>query len=175
MDGPVIKAARNALETGNVNFVLVWVQKQDENEIRNVFSKTLAVRNLNPEAKEFADMYFYETLVRIHRAGEGAPYTGLKPAGRDLGPAIPGADSALENGKVQPLMKLLTDTVQTGIRERFEHVLTKKKFSKNDVSSGREYVKAYVGFVHYVERLYDAAKHSAAGHYSEPHGALHHE
>jgi len=173
MDGPVVKAARNALETANVNFVLIWVQNKDESEIKTAFSKTLAVRKLNPEAKELADLYFFETLVRIHRAGEGAPYTGLQPAGRDLGPAIPAADSALENGNVQPLVKLLTDTVQTGIRERFEHVRAKKKFSKNDVSSGREYVKGYVEFVHYVERLYDAAKHTAAGHYSEPHRSGH--
>jgi len=175
MDGPVVKAARNALETGNVNLVLVWVQKQDENEIKKAFSKTLAVRKLNPEAKELAEMYFFETLVRVHRAGEGAPYTGLKPAGRDLGPAIPAADSALENGKVQPLLKLLTDAVQSGIRERFEHVLAKNQFSKNDVRGGREYVTGYVEFVHYVERLYDTAKHSAAGHYSEPQTSGHTE
>jgi hypothetical protein len=43
------------------------------------FTKTLAVRKQSKEAKELADMYFFETLVRIHCAGEGAPYTGLKP------------------------------------------------------------------------------------------------
>jgi hypothetical protein len=58
------------------------------------------VRKLNPEAKEFADMYFFETLVRIHRAGEGEPYTGIKPAGRDLGPAVPAADKAIVDGKL---------------------------------------------------------------------------
>jgi len=77
MDGPVIKAAKQALETGDVNPVLIWVLKKDETEIRNAFQKTLAVRKLSPEAKELADMYFFETLVRIHRAGEGEPYTGL--------------------------------------------------------------------------------------------------
>ena len=92
MDGPVIQAARKALETGNVNPVLMWVLKDHEGEIKNAFQKTLAVRKLNPPAKELADMYFFETLVRIHRAGEGEPYTGLKPAGRALDPAIPAAD-----------------------------------------------------------------------------------
>jgi hypothetical protein len=117
MDGPVVKAAQKALETGNVNLILVWVRKNDEGEIKNAFQKTQAVRKLSPQAKELSDMYFFETLVRVHRAGEGEPYTGLKPAGRDLGPAIPTADKALESGKVEPLLKLLTESMQDGVRE----------------------------------------------------------
>src|SRR6187402_881198 len=70
MDGPVVKAAQKALDDGNVNLVLIWVQKNDEAEIKNAFEKALAVRKLNNEAKELADLYFFETLVRIHRAGE---------------------------------------------------------------------------------------------------------
>lgn len=89
MDGPVVIAAQKALAKQDVNLVLIWVQKEDEQELRDVFDQTLRIRELSAEARELADRYFFETLVRIHRAGEGAPYTGLKPAGRDLGPAIP--------------------------------------------------------------------------------------
>ena len=167
LDGPVVKAAQKALETANVNRVLIWVQKKDEGEIKQAFQKTLAVRKLNPQAKELADMYFFETLVRIHRAGEGAPYTGLKPAGRNLGPAIPAADKALENGKAEPLVKLLTETAQTGIREQFKQAIERKKFKPNDVEAGREFIEAYVPFIHYVERLYEAAKNPVSGHFPE--------
>jgi hypothetical protein len=120
LDGPVVKAAQNALEMGNVNLVLIWVQKKDEGEIEKAFQRTLAVRKLNPQAKELADTYFFGTLVRIHRSGEGAPYTGLQPAGRDLGLAIPAADKALEDGEIEPLLNLLTEVMQTGVRERFK-------------------------------------------------------
>jgi Family of unknown function (DUF6448) len=167
MDGPVVKAAQKALDTGNVNLVLIWVQKNDEGEIKTAFRKTLAVRKLNPQAKELADMYFFETLVRTHRAGEGASYTGLKPAGRDLGPAIPAADKALDNGKVEPLVKLLTEAAQTGIREQFEQAIAKKKFKPDDVEAGREFIESYVPFIHYVERLYEAAKNPIGGHFPE--------
>ena len=92
LDGPVVKAARRALETGSPDGVLAWVRPADESAVRQAFARTLAVRKLGPEAKELADLYFFETVVRIHRAGEGAPYTGLKPAGQDIGPAIPAAD-----------------------------------------------------------------------------------
>ena len=161
MDGPVVKAAQEALTTGNVNFVLVWLQAADEPVIRQAFAKTLAVRTLNAEARELADSYFFETLVRLHRAGEGEPYTGLKPAGRDLGPAIPAADKAIETGSAEALEKMLTGAVSHGVRKRFERVLASKNFGK-DVRRGREYVKAYVEYVHYVETLHEAA-HGGSG------------
>jgi hypothetical protein len=47
-------------------------------------------------------VYFFETRVCVHREGEGAAYTGLKPAGLDLGPDIPAADKALESGNPGP-------------------------------------------------------------------------
>lgn len=158
IDGPVVKAAQQALAKGDVNPILIWVQANDEAEIRRVFAKTLAVRKLNPEARELADLYFFETLVRIHRAGEGAPYTGLKPAGRDLGPAIPAADKAIETGAVEPLLNLITSESTNGIRERFQKATAAKKFSAEDVNAGREYVKAYVEFVHYVEGLHESVQ-----------------
>jgi hypothetical protein len=170
MDGPVVTAAQKALDAGNVDLVLIWVQKADEAEIRQAFERTVAVRQLNPQAKELADLYFFETLVRIHRAGEGAPYTGLKPAGRDLGPAIPAADKALQTGSAEPLVKLVTGAVEHGIREHFAAANGKKTYDKKDVTAGREYVQAYVPFLHYVERIYEATKTAAHGHFDEAQG-----
>lgn len=167
LDGPVVKAAQKALETGDIHFVLIWVQKQDESAVKTAFQRTLAVRRLSPEAKELADRYFFETVVRLHRAGEGAPYTGLRAAGQDIGPAIPAADKALEGGSVDQLLRMLTETLQEGVREHFKHAASLKNFNKDDIESGREYVRAYVGFIHYVERLYEASKRSAHGHLPE--------
>lgn len=167
MDGPVVKAAKKALATGNVNLVLIWIQKGDESELRSAFEQARSVRELSGEAKALADRYFFETLVRLHRAGEGASYTGLKPAGRDLGPAIPAADKALEEGSAGPLLRLLSDAVQTGANDQFQTTLAKSKFGPNDVEAGRAYVRAYVEFVHYVERIYESAKNPAHGHYAE--------
>jgi hypothetical protein len=174
LDGPVVTAARKALESGNVNLVLAWVRETDETEIKAAFQKTLAVRKLNPQAKELADTYFFETLVRVHRAGEGAPYTGLKPAGRDLGPAIPAGDKAIETRSAEDLLKLMTDKVHEGLHGRFHQVVEKSGYSKNDVEAGREYVNAYVEYIHYVEGLYEAAKGPAEGHSHEAEGAVVH-
>lgn len=162
MDGPVITLARKALEAGNVNLVLPWVRRQDEAEIRHAFDHARAVRSLGPQAKTLADHHFFETLVRIHRASEGASYTGLKPAGRDLGPAVPAADRALDDGSVDKVADLLVEAVREGVRKHFEAAMARRGFDVNDVTAGREYVEAYVPYVHYVERLWKDATAAAA-------------
>lgn len=167
LDGPVVKAATNALRDSNVSLALVWVQEKDETEIRAAFQQALMVRKQSPEAKALADRHFFETLVRLHRAGEGAPYTGLKAAGRDLGPAIPAADKALESGAMAPLQDLLTDAVQRGLKQHFEELRSLRGYDPDDVTAGRRYVQAYVEYVHYVERLHEAATAAVGGHYAE--------
>jgi hypothetical protein len=167
LDGPVVKAAQRALETRNPALVLIWVQEKDEPEIRKAFEQTLAVRALSPQAKELADRFFFETLVRVHRAGEGAPFTGLKPAGRDLGPAIPAADEVVRVGSVEPVRHLLTVSIQERLRQQFGEVMATKTFAPDDVAAGRAYVKAYVEFIHFVELLYDSTMNASHGHFEE--------
>lgn len=169
MDGPVVMTARMALEKGDVTPVLKWVKPEYEEETRAAFEKALSVRRLSPEAGQLADMYFFETLVRLHREGEGTPYEGVKPAGTDLGPAVAGADKALESGSVDDLVELLTDAVADGIRDRFHDAIEKRKHADESVEAGREFVEAYVEFVHYVERLHlDATQQP--GHHAEAAG-----
>ena len=170
LDGPVVSEARKALDSGNVNLVLGWVQKKDEAEIRGAFQKASAVRKSSPAARELADTYFFESLVRVHRAGEGAPYTGLKPAG-EIEPAIAAADKSIETGKLEPVAKMVIDRTKEGLHKQFDTVMAKKKYNPNDVAAGRAYVAAYVEYVHYVERLHDAAgtaEHSAHASPAEP-------
>jgi hypothetical protein len=164
LDGPVVNAAQRALEARNPALVLIWVQEKDEPEIRKAFEQTLAVRALGSQARELADRFFFETLVRVHRAGEGAPFTGIKPAGRDLGPAIAAADEAVRVGSVEPVRHLLTVAIQERLRQQFGEVMATKSFEPDDVAAGRAYVKAYVEFIHFVELLYDSTMKSPHGH-----------
>ncbi len=173
MNGPVVKAAQKALETSNVNLVLIWIQKKGEAEIRAAFEKTLAVRKLSPEAKALADMYFFETLVRIHRAGEGEPYTGLKPAD-DVEPGIKLADEAIEKGSGEELVKILNEEMHESLGALFTEVKEKKSYKPNDVEAGRNYVKAYVVFIHYVETLYQSIQKPSSEHAHSMHEAEKH-
>lgn len=163
LDGPVVETARVALDKGDVTPLLKWVRADEEQEIKTAFQKTLNMRAMGPEAKDFADMYFYETLVRIHRAGEGAPYTGLKP-GAAIDPAVALADQALEGGSVDKLVKVLTNAMANGIRERFEKAYKNQKHADESVLDGREFVESYVMFTHYVEGLHHLIKGNAVHH-----------
>lgn len=163
LDGPVVQAARTALAKGDITPLLKWVRTADEKELNTAFKKTLAVRAKGDEARELADMYFFETLVRIHRAGEGAPYTGLKPGGA-VDPAVVLADQSLASGNVDKLVAEMTSALAAGIKSRFDHAREARKHADHNVAAGREFVEAYVVFTHYVEGLH-AMITAGAGHH----------
>jgi hypothetical protein len=169
LDGPVAKAALEALDSGNVNLALPYAPAKAESEIKAAFAQSLKIRTLGAEHKALADRAFIETTVRLHRAGEGAPYTGLQPAGTDFGPAIPAAERALESGNLGQVKALLVEELERALHARFEHALEMQKASKkapktaDDVVAARERVSAELGFVTYVEGLRLSAR-GAPGH-----------
>jgi len=163
LDGPVVADARKALVSGDVTPLLKWVTADDEQMIRSAFQKTMEVRKLGTQARDLADMYFFETLVRIHRAGEGAPYTGLKP-GTVVDPAVALADKSLETGSADKLVDTLSQAMVKGIRDRFQRALETQKHGDENVSSGREFVESYVIFTHYVEGIHTLIKGRTAHH-----------
>jgi len=163
LDGPVVKEARVALDNGNITPLFKWLRPSDENVIRDAFEMARAVRAKGGKAKELADMYFFETLVRIHREGEGAPYTGLKP-GVAIDPAVALADKALKDGSIDKLVNVLTNAMAKGIRERFQHASETQKHANESIEVGRKFVESYVIFTHYVEGLHGLIKGGAAHH-----------
>jgi len=154
MEGPVVKASQKALETGNINYVLVWIRAEDEKELKAMFDKVNVVRSLSPEAKELADMYFFETVVRVHRLGEGVGYTGLKPAGYQPEEGIEAADIAIEENSLDPIYAHLDKSQNLKIKKYFDEVQSKKSYDLNDLKAGREYVESYVHFIHYIEAIF---------------------
>ena len=163
LDGPVVKDARAALEARDATPILKWVAAEKELEVREAFQHALAVRALSPEARALADRFLFETLVRIHREGEGAPYTGLKPAGTEVDPAIAASDKALDAGSIDPLVGMIAARAEHGLRERFAQAAQAKSHAGESVEKGRAFVAAYVDFMHYAERLLQAAT-TDAGH-----------
>lgn len=172
LDGPVIQNARVALESGDVTPALKWVPSEAEAEIRDAFQKTMVVRKTSTPARELADRFFFETLVRVHRAGEGAPYTGLKPADT-VDDALVLADQALGTGSPDELVSRLTQAVEHGIRSRYAKAVHKKMNSAHSVEAGREYVEAYIEYVHFVEAIHRQL--ARVGHDHAPAGGGKHE
>ena len=171
--GPIIPEAKAALEKGDVTPILKWVKHDHEAEIKAAFAKAVAVRALGPEAKEVADHSFLETLIRVHRAGEGAPYTGIKDAPVD--PVVAMAEKALADGSATEMVGKLNHHLAAAVEEKFNKVVEAAKNKDMSVGAGREYVEAYVTYMHYIEGLHSAMVSAGAHHAEAGAGAAAHE
>lgn len=157
INGPVVAAGIQALDQGDITPALHWIKPEFESELRATFAVVVAARASGGETKEKAGRLFLETLVRLHRAGEGEPFEGIKPAGTGVTPAIAAADQALDKGELEPLRTLLASAQSDGLAARYKAVAEAKKHMNESVGAGRAYVAAYTEFVHYVESMEAAA------------------
>ena len=170
LDGPVVSAARRALEAGDADLVLPFVPEDAEAEVRSVFDRVVSVRGSGREVRDLADRHFFETVVRLHRAGEGAPYTGLKPEGAPTGPVIPLAELAVESGDAEQVVAFLTRELTWEVEGRLAEVRRLAGEKDRSVASARAWVEAMLGFevyCHSVHTTLHAAVHSEAAAHSE--------
>lgn len=151
MDGPLVKDAIKAMDQNNINYVLKWVPAANEAEIKEAFKLVMKVRGLNSDAKELSEKYFFDTLVRIHRAAEGVPFTGVKPSGTPIDEKILAADKSLEIGNLTPLNGKIPEKDIPELTKRFQKAMSLKSFDVNNVEAGREYIEAYVQFFKFAE------------------------
>lgn len=164
-DGPIIPLIRSSLDNGDITPLLKWLRVDDEAEIKALFARVRALRSQSEQAREIADRLFVETFIRLHRAGEGASYTGIKAAGEI--PAIFGElDAALESGSVDTLADRVAEAVRTNIKERFDRAAELKKHQDDSVEDGRAFVEAYVSYMHFVEGLHEYLNRQGSGHHT---------
>jgi hypothetical protein len=154
LDGPVVVAATQALDKVDVDVILPYVHADGESEVRAAFDHAIKARALGDEARYVADRWFFETVVRVHRAGEGAPFTGLKPAGLDVGPVIPVAEQALETGSVDELVEVLCAAVRGEVERRHRHAMALKPHAGEGVAEAREYIEAMLGLQVWANGVY---------------------
>lgn len=150
-DGPAVTAGRRALETGDLAPALAWIPADGEAELRDVFDRALRVRLLGPDAAVLADRLFLETLVRLHRQGEGVGFTGIQPAGTHVDRVVEAADAALASGSDDDLLPLLPPERRAHVHELFGAALAARDHDASDVDGGRRAVAAYVTFVQHAE------------------------
>lgn len=153
VNGPVAVAAQEALETGDISKVLIWVGEQQTEELKSKFKQSLEVYNKGEESQQLAERYFMETTVRLHREAEGMPFTGLKsaqPSSKD----IQTAEAALDSGDIDPVTNLLAQEIQKKTSELFANAMEAQKKKEDNIEAGREWVDAYVKYIVYVHSLY---------------------
>lgn len=169
-DGPVVKAALRALAEGDVTIILPYVPEAAEGEVGMAFDKVMDARAAGAAAAEVADEWFCETVVRLHRAGEGAAFTGLKPAGLGHGPVVPLAERAIETGDASEVLAILTSALKDEVQRKFDQVMRLQAQRDGPVAEAREYVEAMLGFIVWSHKTHACIM-------SDPlhdHGSMHH-
>ncbi|MGW2122819.1 DUF6448 family protein [Streptomyces sp. NPDC001758] len=169
VEGPTAQDGLRALESGDLDHALKCITPEGEAELREVFELGLVVRKLGPEAREVADRWFMENLVRIHRAGEGAAFTGLRPAGTPVEEKVAAADRSVGEGDLRPLAGLVPAERWPELERRFAKVLERREHDVHDVDAGRSYIEAYVSFFKFAEGHDHAHTHTHA-HAGHGHG-----
>ena len=81
------------------------------------------------------------------------------------------ADKALKTGSANELAKHMSAAVNEGIQKRFAVALQRKKHAAASIEAGREFVEAYVEYIHFVESINRLASDGAprTHHDSVPH------
>src|SRR5690554_4589152 len=159
-DGPVIQDAMKALSEENVSFVMKWIESGHEAEITNLFNKTVNLKNGDAEIYGIVEKHFLETLVRYHRETEGAPFTGLKPAG-STAPIVQMADNSIQDRDVKSLLTNLDNHIREVITEKYKKVATLREVKDNSIAEGRAYVAAYVDYTHTLEAIEAVMAHGS--------------
>lgn len=153
LDGPVAIAAREALDTGEFNVIRIWVGEDQEAELQDAFHQAREVRDLSSDAQQLADRYFIETAVRLHRAAEGMPFTGVKPAGTPNPEDIRAGDQAIQSGEIDPVLELLQNQLSENVKKWYRQAMDAKQAKDQNIQAGREWVDAYVQYIVYVHQL----------------------
>lgn len=169
MDGPAVKDAIRAMDTGNVNYALKWVQPKYEAEVSRAFRMSMKVKDINADTKNLAEQYFFEILLRDHRAGEGVAFDGVKPHGWPVDERVKAADQSIALGNLEPLKGLVEPDKWPELQRRFQKVMSLKDFDVNRVEEGREYIEAYVQFFKFAE---GEDEHHESHEHVEHHGHL---
>lgn len=153
-DGPTVKDAITALETKNVKLILKWITPEREGEIIKLFNKTYSLRSGDKEIYAIVEKHFLETLVRLHRESEGAPFTGLKAAGTTK-PIINMSDQAIADRNIDSFITKFSNHLGKVIREKYAKVEMLDKVKDESPEQGRAFVAAYVDYTHTIEAIHD--------------------
>lgn len=152
-NGPVMGAAKMALDKGNVNYVLIWVPEESENKLKNLFEKTFCESRAGKDMEDIAINWYFETVKRLHRAGERRLYTCMNPDGSDERSVVPKVKRAIETGEADEIIGFIPKTKEHDFRHRLHHLIEKKNYDVNNVAAGREYVAEFIDFIIYLHHF----------------------
>jgi len=153
LNGPVIRAAKTALETGDANYIVIWVPEESENTLKNLLEKTCCTQRIKNNMQNRAIDWYFDTVNRLCFVDRKMMFTGLKSDGCNENLIISKAVKAIETGSVEIITDNIPVAYEDEVKQRFRQVINKKNYPVNNPTAGRAYVSAFFEFMGYVQSL----------------------
>ena len=153
MQEPVEKAAKMALETGNVNYILIWLPEESENTLKNLLEKTRCVRSSRMNMQNQVYDWYFATVNRFFNANRYPDYLTTQFGGLAEKPLVLKVDKAIESGDFEEIRDIIPVTHEADAKQRFQHIMDMRNYPVNNIAAGRAYVSAFFDFNRYVHDL----------------------
>ena len=153
-NGPVMRAAKMALETGNANYILIWVPEESENTLKNLIEKTCCERSSRKNIQNLAINWYFQTVSRLKYANGWPHCPGMKSERSDEKPIVLMVERAIETGNIEEIIGVIPCTHAGDVRQRFHHVMDKRNYNVDNIADGRAYVSSFIDLIVYLNNLY---------------------
>jgi len=156
-DGPVTRAAKRALETGNAQHILIWIQEDSENTVKNLLEKACCERTTRNDAHNNTVDWYFGTVSRLHSAYHGTHNLNISTKTPEEKAIILLVERACESGNFEDLSPVIPDDCTGEMRQYFDDVMKMRNFDKKNSAAGRVYVSAVVNFITFVYHLHSGS------------------
>lgn len=146
-NGPVMRAAKMALETGNVDYILIWVPEESANTLKNLLEKTCCERTTRRKARNHSVEWYMQTINRLHSEYFRPHDLNISTKTAEERRTILQVEKACETGNFDEIATVMQVTSDEEIRRRFNEVLDKSDYDVDNIAAGRAYVSAFTDFI----------------------------
>jgi hypothetical protein len=152
-NGPVIRAAKMAMETGNASYILIWLPKEAENTLKNLLERTYCENRTRKNTQNHSIDWYFKSVNRLHSRYGWPDYPGMKFKETDEETIALMVERAFESGNFEEINSIIPLNHSGDARERFHKVMMKRNYSVDDIAAGRVYVSAFIAFIVYLHNL----------------------
>jgi hypothetical protein len=160
-NGPVMRAAKMALETGNADHILIWVPEESENTLKNLLEKTCCERTTQRKARNHSIEWYLQTINRLHSEYYRPHDLNISTKTPEERKTILLVERACETGNFDEIATVMQITSDEEIRQRFNDVLNKSNYDMDNIAAGRAYVSAFTDFIACINSLRSGSRREA--------------
>ena len=152
--GPVMSAAKRSLETGNAQYILIWISEESENTLKNLLEKVCCEINTQKNARDHIVDWYFNTVNHLHSVYCGLHNLNLSTKTPEEKKIIILVEGACKSGNFKEITAIFQDTPDGEIRQRFNDVMKKRNYRLENIAAGRMYVLAFTDFIAFLNTRY---------------------